>query len=98
MGTPDAGLSMWVTVDRRRVLERFSSDDLLSEVAARKSVALPEDKQSRQDALMNTISEAVDCLRSGRADDALLTLERGAFPKFKSFDQATALYLKQVKL
>jgi hypothetical protein len=90
-------IGMWVTIDRRRLLERFSSDELLVEVSARKGVPLPERKQERDDILMDVIRDAIDYLKSGRTEDALLTLERGAYPKFKSFDQATALYFKMVR-
>lgn len=93
----DTNIGMWVTLDRRRVLERFSSSELLEEVAARKSVKLPEEKQDQIDDLIETIAEAISSLKSGRADDALLTLERGAFPKFKSLDQGVAQYLRQVR-
>ena len=68
----DTSLGLWVTVDRRRVLERFSSDELLTEVAARKSVDLPQDKQDQNDALTETIAEAISYVKSGRVDDALL--------------------------
>jgi hypothetical protein len=90
-------LSMWVTIDGARVLERFTSEALLDEVAARKGVTLPDKQRERDDVLLDVISEAVAYLKSGRADDALLTLERGAFPKFKSLDQATALYLRRAR-
>lgn len=93
----DTSLGLWVTVDRRRVLERFSSDELLTEVAARKSVDLPQDKQDQNDALTETIAEAISYLKSGRVDDALLSLERGGFPKYKSFDHGVAQYLRQVR-
>lgn len=93
----DKSIGMWVTIDRQRLLERFTSEELLVEVAGRKATSLPVDKQARRETLLETINEAIDCLKSGRTDDALLTLERGAYPKFKSFEQSTAQYLRRVR-
>lgn len=91
-------IGMWVEVNRGRLLERFSSADLLKEVSARKTVPLPvsEDQQELSETLMGFITEAISFLKSGRSDDALLTLERGAFPKFKNPEQASARYLTMV--
>ena len=89
-------LSMWVTVDRGRLLERFTSEELLTEVASRQATPIPEAEQERRDMLMDAITEAMDYLKSGRTDDALLTLERTAFPKFKSLNHAKAQYLRRV--
>lgn len=90
-------IGIWVQVDAQRVLGRFSSEDLLSEVASRKSVPLPEERQERDDVLLDAINEAMGCLRSGRTEDALLTLERLAYPKFKSFDHGVAKYLQHAR-
>ena len=94
----DAEVGMWVTVSRSRILERFSSAELVKEVANRSGKALLEDKERDQvDALSRAITEAIERLQSGRADDALLTLERTAYPKFKTFDHSVAAYLSQAK-
>lgn len=92
-----ATFGMWVEVNKTKVLERFSSDELVQEVASRNGVSVArEDERDQISILSGCISEALEYLRSGRTDDALLTMERISHPKFKSVAHSTAAYLARV--
>lgn len=85
--------SVTAEVDIDDVLDQLDDDDLRAELDKRRSTAV---KYGR--GVINIdgdfAKEALDALKKGRIDDAMLLLERNLYPKFKESADVLAAYDK----
>jgi len=80
-------------IDLSDIWDEIGDDDLRQEMDRRCIEAARTVEEAKADTLTPLVEEALALLRSGRADDAALSLERALFPKWKSPEEA----LRQLK-
>lgn len=75
---------IYAKIDLDDVLDELS-DEQLREAMERRCIDTARNvEQAKEDSLRPMLEEALDLLRSGRAEDAALCLERALFPKWKT--------------
>jgi hypothetical protein len=83
-------ISVDVDVDLADLLEQVGEDALIKELEARCLEPRRKIKEAEERDFLPLVEEALDQLRSGRPDEARLTLERTLFPKWRSREDAEA--------
>lgn len=77
-------VSMFIDIDLGEVLAEMSDQQLVDALEARCIKIARTTEEAKIDTFTPLVEEAADMLRQGRADDALLTLERALNPKWQS--------------
>jgi hypothetical protein len=77
-------VSMFIDIDLGEVLAEMSDQQLIDALESRCIKIARTTEEAKIDTFTPLVEEAADMLRQGRADDALLTLERALSPKWKS--------------
>lgn len=77
-------VSMFIDIDLGEVLAEMSDQQLVDALEARCIKIERTTEEAKIDTFTPLVEEAADLLRQGRADDALLTLERALNPKWQS--------------
>lgn len=88
-----------VSVNLDEIFDDISDDNLVEELKRRKRTEAELKRLSGRadDRVEDGIRDALDCLRSGRTEEAALMLERLANPKWSDPDKAWEAYHEALK-
>lgn len=84
-------VSVYVDIDVGDVLDEISDEQLVAALEARNIDAAKAAVDKIDLSFQPLVEEALGYLKAGRADDAMLTLERALYPKWKSPEDVLSL-------